>query len=151
MRRDVRRGSGCSSTRLFAQFRAHVVVPASSVSVFLSSPSQWVQGPPLSSSPSHARHPSPSLLTSQCLSHGEEIGMFLPFTPAHSYLSKDQLFPTRGPQPSWWPQGLVRRAPTSLPASPWGRDFGSAMMWWWGLVLLRVSTLPSLCDCGRVY
>lgn len=77
--------------------------------------------------------------------------MFLPFTPAHSYLSKDQLFPTWGPQPSWWPQGLVRRAPTSLPASPWGRDFGSTMMWWWGPVLLRVSTLPSLCDCGRVY
>lgn len=42
---DVRRGSRCSSTRLFAQFWAHVVVPASSVSVFLSSPSQWVQGP----------------------------------------------------------------------------------------------------------
>lgn len=42
--------------------------------------------------------------------------MFLPFTPAHSYLSKDRPFPTWGPQPSRLPQGLVWRA-TGISAS----------------------------------
>lgn len=36
--------------------------------------------------------------------------LFLPFIPAHSYLSKDHLFPSWGPLPSLLPQWLVERS-----------------------------------------
>lgn len=80
--------------------------------------------------------------------------MFLPCTPAHSYLSKDRPSPpppTGDPSLPGGPRGWSGELRAPLPASPWERDFDSAMMRWWGLVLLRVSTLLSLCDCGCVY
>lgn len=70
--------------------------------------------------------------------------LFLPFVPAHSYLSKDQPFPIRGPYLSYGPSNWSRELLASLPMSPSERDFGGAMMRWRGLVLLRVSILPPL-------
>lgn len=103
-----------------------MAVPSPSIPVFFSFLSQWIRG---TLSPSLLIFTILTfLLSSQCLSHGEEIRLILlPFIPAHSYLSKDQPFP------SWalslpcglsdWSTELL----ASLQTSPWERDLvGSA-------------------------
>lgn len=44
--------------------------------------------------------------------------LFLPFVPAHSYLSKDQPFPIRGPYLSYGPSNWSRELLASLPMKP---------------------------------
>lgn len=89
----------------------------SPVLYFLSSPGQDPRDP--FSSPSRLYH---FLLSFQCLSRGEEIRMpFLPFIPAHSYLSKN---------PSCCPSDRWTELPASLLRNPCERDFGRAMIRW---------------------
>lgn len=97
------RGYTGSSTLLFAQPRGPWQSPPPPWLFFFSFLSQWIRG---TLSPSLLIFTILTfLLSSQCLSHSEEIRLiFLAFIPAHSYLSKDQPFPSWGPQLSLWPQ-----------------------------------------------